>query len=45
VLPLQGRSFSYIEMGKTGDNVKGMVVGEYTVEAHHPSAMARMVGA
>ena len=42
VLPLQGRSFAYQEMGLTGDNVKGMVVGEYTVEVHHPSAMARL---
>jgi hypothetical protein len=42
VLPLDGRSFSYSEMGKTGDNVKGMVVGEYTVEVHHAQAMARL---
>jgi hypothetical protein len=42
VLPLQGRSFSYLEMGRTGDNVKGMVVGEYTVETHHAAAMARL---
>lgn len=42
VLPLQGRSFTYLEMGRSGDNKKGMVVGEYTVEAHHPSAMGRL---
>jgi Family of unknown function (DUF5309) len=42
VVALQGRNFSYQEMGKTGDNQKGMVVGEYTVEPHHPSAMARL---
>jgi hypothetical protein len=42
VLPLQGRSFSYMEMGRTGDNTKGMVVGEYTVEVHHAGAMARL---
>lgn len=42
VLPLQGRSFSYLEMGRSGDNTKGMVVGEYTNEAHHPSAMGRL---
>jgi hypothetical protein len=29
-------------MGKTGDNVKGLVVGEYTVETHHAGAMARL---
>jgi hypothetical protein len=42
VLPLNGRSFSYVEMGKSGDNTKGMVVGEYTVEVHHAGAMARL---
>lgn len=42
VVPLNGRNFSYMEMGKTGDNTKGMVVGEYTIEVHHPAAMARM---
>lgn len=42
VLPLDGRSFTYQEMGKTGDNTKGLVVGEYTVETHHSSAMARL---
>ena len=42
VLPLQSRSFAYEEMGKTGDNTKGMLVGEYTLEAYHPSAMSRI---
>lgn len=42
VVPLQGRSFAYMEMGKSGDNTKGMVVGEYTVEVHHPDAMGRL---
>lgn len=42
VVPLNGRNFNYMEMGKTGDNTKGMVVGEYTLEVHHPAAMARM---
>lgn len=42
VPPLNGRNFMYEEMGKTGDNVKGMVVGEYTQETFHPSAMARI---
>jgi hypothetical protein len=42
VVPLQGRSFAYTEMGRSGDNTKGMVVGEYTLEAHHPSAMGRL---
>jgi hypothetical protein len=42
VLPLQGRNFVYQEMGKSGDNRKGMVVGEYTVELHHADAVARL---
>jgi hypothetical protein len=42
VVPLRGRSFFYEEMGKSGDNRKGLVTGEYTVEAHHPSAMGRL---
>lgn len=42
VLPLQSRNFAYEEMGKSGDNTKGMVVGEYTTEVHHGSAMARL---
>lgn len=45
VLPLQGRSFSYEEMGKSGDNVKGLITGEYTVEVHHENAMARLTNA
>ncbi len=42
VLPLQSRSFAYEEMGKTGDNTKGMLVGEYVVEGYHTGAMARL---
>lgn len=42
VLPLQGRNFVYREMGLSGDNLKGMLVGEYTTEVFHPSAMARI---
>lgn len=42
VLPLQGRNFVYKEMGLSGDNLKGMIVGDYTVEVYHPSAMARL---
>ncbi len=42
VVPLQNRSFQYTEMGLSGDNKKGMVIGEYTLECHHPSAMARL---
>lgn len=42
VVPLQSRSFFYEEMGKSGDNRKGLVTGEYSVEVHHPSAMGRL---
>ena len=42
VVPLTGRSFAYLEMGRSGDNTKGLVVGEYSVEVHHPSAMGRL---
>jgi len=42
VPPLQGRSFTYTPMAKTGDNEKGLIVGEYTMQVHHESAMARL---
>jgi hypothetical protein len=42
VLPLQSRNFVYQEMGKSGDNIKGIVVGDYTAEVYHPSAMGRL---
>lgn len=42
VVPLIGRNFTYQDLGISGDNQKGQVVGEYTVEVHHPDAMARM---
>jgi hypothetical protein len=42
VLPLQSRNFVYREMGLSGDNLKGMIVGDYTQETYHPSAMARI---
>jgi hypothetical protein len=42
VVPLQGRSFVYEELAKSGDNVKGQIVGEYTLELFHQAAMARL---
>jgi len=42
VPPLQGRSFTFQPMAKTGDNEKGLIVGEYTLQVHHESAMARL---
>lgn len=41
VMPLQGRSFSYMDMAPAGDNQKGLITGEYVVEVHHESGMAR----
>lgn len=42
VVPLNGRSFRYDDMAKTGDNRKGLLTGEYTLEVHHESAMGRL---
>lgn len=42
VVPLQGRSFRIDDMAVSGDNVKSLIVGEYTIELHHESAMARL---
>lgn len=42
IVPLQGRSFRYEELAKTGDNTKGQIIGEYTIEVHHENAMARL---
>lgn len=42
VVPLQGRSFLYEDLAKTGDNQKGQITGEYTAEVFHPNAMARI---
>jgi hypothetical protein len=41
VVPLIGRNFAYQDLGLSGDNRKGQVIGEYTVEVHHPDAMGR----
>lgn len=42
VMPLSGRSFQMIPIAKSGDNTKVQIVGEYTAEFHHVSAMARI---
>lgn len=39
VVPLRGRSFQREILAKTGDNFKGHIIGEYTVETHHPNKM------
>lgn len=40
IAPLQGRSFAYIPVAKTGDSEKGMVIGEYTAEYRNEEGMA-----
>ncbi len=44
-VPLRGRSFRREDLAKTGDASKAHIVGEYTVEIHHPQAMFQMRGA
>lgn len=41
VIPLRGRSFFREMLGKTGDSEKGHVIGEYTLEVHHPDKMGQ----
>jgi hypothetical protein len=36
------RDWQFVPIAKTGDNEKAMLVGEHTVEVHHPNAMARL---
>jgi hypothetical protein len=36
---LTGRNFHSEELGKTGDSVKKQILGEYTLEIHHPEMM------
>jgi hypothetical protein len=43
-VPAQFRPWQRISMAKTGDNVKDLLVGEFTVEVHHEAAMARVRG-
>lgn len=38
VVPLAGRSFAYEELAKTGDSIRGQVVGEYTTELRNENA-------
>jgi hypothetical protein len=42
VVPLQRRSFQRETLAKTGDAMKGHVVGEYTLEVHHPDKMFQL---
>ncbi|MCP1354658.1 MULTISPECIES: SU10 major capsid protein [Aneurinibacillus] len=42
---LTGRDFSHEYLGKKGDYLQGMIVGEYTLEFHQEAAHARIKGA
>lgn len=44
VVPLQGRSFFHESVARTGDAVKGMIVGEYTVEVMNEEGHAKAYG-
>lgn len=41
-MPLRGRSFQREILAKTGDSYKGHVLGEYTMEIHHPDKMYQL---
>lgn len=41
VMPLTGRSFQYQDVAKTGDSMKGMLLGEYTVEIMNEEGLAK----
>lgn len=45
IKPLQGREFVHEYLGKKGDYLQGMIVGEYTLEFFQESAHARIKGA
>lgn len=41
IVPLQGRSFQFTPVARTGDSEKGYVLGEYTIEVHNEDGMAK----
>ena len=45
IKPLQGREFYHEYLGKKGDYLQGMIVGEYTLEFFQEQAHARIKGA
>ncbi|SDZ05083.1 DUF5309 family protein [Thermoactinomyces sp. DSM 45892] len=44
IRPLQGREFAHELLGKVGDRLAGMLVGEYTLEFFQEKAHSRIVG-
>lgn len=45
VMPLKGRSYQYMDVARSGDSAKGMVLGEYTVEVKNEEGLAKAYGA
>jgi len=41
ICPLQGRSFTFQDVARTGDSMKGMILGEYTLEVRNENGMVR----
>lgn len=44
VVPLNGRSYQFVPVSRTGDSEKGMILGEYTVEVKNEEGMAKAFG-
>jgi len=44
VVPLAGRTFAYEELAKSGDYLRGQIVGEYTLELRNENAHGMMHG-
>jgi hypothetical protein len=44
VPPMQGRAFFTKPIADTGDSSKSLIIGEYSLEDHHPQAMGQLRG-
>lgn len=44
IMPLKGRSWQFVNVAKTGDSEKGMLIGEYTLELRNETGMAKAYG-
>lgn len=44
VVPLNGRSYQFVPVARTGDSEKGMIIGEYTLEVKNEEGMAKAFG-
>ena len=43
IRPLVNRQFQFEELAKTGDSVKGQLIGEYTLEFNNPDLAGKLV--